>query len=842
MTPDATGPLDARIWVVAPPLDGAASAIFTGALRAAGLSVATVRVETLRPGDLAAQARIEAALKARKPLVTVALGNDALRFLVGDAYPADGIEALRGYLWDTRFGRVMGTVDPATVVTAWTPWRALLDFDMRRAKAEADAGAPPMAQREVTVVTTEQQASELHAAMQCSPLTAVDIENTKDNQLACVGFAPTPERAWVVPAHEEWQLELIRWLCENDCPKVLQNGQYDRFFLKWFNEIELRAQTFDTQLAWHALNPELAGKSVAVGARKARSTRTAKSLKFLSSIYTRDAWWKDYEFTSDMERYRLCGVDCCVTLDIAQKQAKQLDAEGLRHIHDFEVALLDPCLAMTTRGIRVDNERRLRMLAELEAERAPLTATLEAAGVAALAAHPERVPVAKAHLFSERRVCACCRNGKAKRTACWGCAGFAKKPTKRQLADVVDRIGDELHRGTLLQPCAKCGGAGAFVTACFSPSSPQQIAILLYDVLRLPKRMSGGKVTTDEEALKSLLAEAKPEAAELIRGILRLAKLDTIRAILERVAPGEDGRIRTVYNPAGTVTGRFASAETFLVTSTNLSNLPKREVTEAMFDVKSVFVPDDGCVFIEADLSGAEAWIAAACANDTDLIEKLKSGFKIHEWTAAHILTHMGKPTHMEDVTKEGFERQVFGKVPRHALGYGMQPVTLQREINFVADVTGIAVTKRQAQQIYDGYHALHPKLVPWWKVVLTRLIGGSITTTFGRRRTFYGRNRGEYLSETHRSAIAQEPQSTIADLLNRGLMRWWRQHDGRHGELLAQVYDSVLIQCKRERAPLVAQLVRRCLTEEIEVNGIRLTIPVDVKVLESWAVMEKAT
>jgi hypothetical protein len=48
-------------------------------------------------------------------------------------------------------------------------------------------------------------------------------------------------------------------------------------------------------------------------------------LRFLSSIYTRDRWWKDYDFESEHERYALCGKDCCVTLEIAEKQQRQLE-------------------------------------------------------------------------------------------------------------------------------------------------------------------------------------------------------------------------------------------------------------------------------------------------------------------------------------------------------------------------------------------------------------------------------------------------------------------------------------------------------------------------------------
>lgn len=120
-------------------------------------------------------------------------------------------------------------------------------------------------------------------------------------------------------------MDAIRALCESPVPKVLQNGQYDRFFLKRFAGIALRNQAFDTQLAWHALNPELAGKKTDVGHKKARSRRTAKSLRFLASIYLRVPYWKDYDFTTPEDRYTLCGRDVCNTLDIALKQAVQLE-------------------------------------------------------------------------------------------------------------------------------------------------------------------------------------------------------------------------------------------------------------------------------------------------------------------------------------------------------------------------------------------------------------------------------------------------------------------------------------------------------------------------------------
>jgi DNA polymerase I-like protein with 3'-5' exonuclease and polymerase domains len=516
---------------------------------------------------------------------------------------------------------------------------------------------------------------------------------------------------------------------------------------------------------------------------------------------------------------------------------------SLRAIHDFELALLDPCIAMASRGIRIDEARRTRMLADLTAERDAILPALETFVVELLGA-PEMAARlnGKAHLFRERRVCACCRNGKAKRAACWSCAGFEAKPTKKALteraaATILAATDDKpFDLDPILKPCAKCSGAGAFERTVYNPASPEQTKVVLYDLLRLPARTKDGKLTTDAKALKSLLAEAKPTAHAFITQLLRITKFDTIASILERIKPGPDGRIRCIYNPAGTETGRFASAESFLFPSTNLNNLPKKEVTDIKFDVRACCIPSEGGhVFVEADYSGAESWIVACCAQDHAFLDVLRSGVKPHRWTAARAL---GKPE--SEVTDQEY---MLYKTARHSLDGGMQWKTFMENVNFIADRTGVAITAAQAKETYANYHKLHPNLERvWWKWVQAQLVSShsSITTCFGRKRVFYGRNKGEWLGEAHREAIRCEPQSTIADLLNRGLLRWWRQHDGKVGRLLAQVYDSVLIEVPRERAQLAAQLVQRCLTEEIEVHGIRITVPVDVKILESWAVKEE--
>jgi len=76
----------------------------------------------------------------------------------------------------------------------------------------------------------------------------------------------------------------------------------------------------------NSLQPELAGAEDKARKKKKGgfSRRTQKSLAFLASVFTRESWWKDYDFHNTTDRYILCGKDCCVTLECAEKMEEML--------------------------------------------------------------------------------------------------------------------------------------------------------------------------------------------------------------------------------------------------------------------------------------------------------------------------------------------------------------------------------------------------------------------------------------------------------------------------------------------------------------------------------------
>lgn len=322
---------------VGAPFVGPAGNVLTKALTAAGLrredafSDNIVRAQPRgnewhahMPGAVTAGVTHWQELARRyRPKLIVAFGNEAFRVAMGGAADLPSITEARGYLWDGPFGRVLASVHPAAALREWKPWRALIDVDLRKAAAELRAGCPALPKREIHVVACcPGDADGLSDAIAEKALVAIDIENTRDFELACCGFAVSPNAAYVIPATHAWQRDLIRKLCESAAPKVLQNGAYDRYFLRKFCGVELRNVVFDTMLAWHVLQPEMAGQ----GQAKRGSKRTEKGLRFLASLYTREPYWKEYSFQNEAERWRLNGLDCCITLEVAQKMEQELEA------------------------------------------------------------------------------------------------------------------------------------------------------------------------------------------------------------------------------------------------------------------------------------------------------------------------------------------------------------------------------------------------------------------------------------------------------------------------------------------------------------------------------------
>ncbi|KKK68473.1 hypothetical protein LCGC14_2943700, partial [marine sediment metagenome] len=359
----------------------------------------------------------------------------------------------------------------------------LLTRDLERAKRECRTSAIQRPKRRVTVVSSREDARQCVVQLKRSKRLSFDIEIDGEQRLLCVGFSPSEHEAVVFPAQF---IDNISRLLESPWPrKLAANGQFDIHFLRTRNGIRVKGYRDDTQVAWHSCYPQLAGKQDDSSAQT-----TKKSVAFLASLFTLDAWWKDYD-TDEMGMYELCGRDCCIEFDIMEQLDKLVDDLDVRDIYRHSMGLVDPCVDTQKRGILVDEPLRKERLKQLDKRIGTIGAELNQLVGPILEENRDHE---RFKLFEDKWTCPCCRNGRLKRVECWSCAGFDRRPNKKSLGH------------TKLDVCRVCDGMGQRIATVFNPNSDTQVKILLYEFLKLPPRYSDGKLSGTTEKIRGLLA------------------------------------------------------------------------------------------------------------------------------------------------------------------------------------------------------------------------------------------------------------------------------------------------------------------------------------------------
>lgn len=234
--------------------------------------------------------RLYAEVREADPNIIIALGATAAWAFLHSR----GIRDIRGATATTcmattaRLGRsykVLPTYHPAAVAREWS-LRPVVIADLDKARRQSDTPDFVRPSREIWLRPSLLDLAnyERDYIMPASSL-AADIE-TKQDQIDCISFAPSPSTAIVIPFFLEngqnyWptlQEELIAWNYVRHWlatkPIDWQNGMFDMNVLWWRYGMTALARE-DPMLLHHAMQPEL-----------------EKGLGFLGSIYSEEASWK----------------------------------------------------------------------------------------------------------------------------------------------------------------------------------------------------------------------------------------------------------------------------------------------------------------------------------------------------------------------------------------------------------------------------------------------------------------------------------------------------------------------------------------------------------------------
>lgn len=331
-----------------------------------------------------------------------------------------------------------------------------------------------------------------------------------------------------------------------------------------------------------------------------------------------------------------------------------------------------------------------------------------------------------------------------------------------------------------------------------------------------------GKPTLDDMALKRISRAGKKGSVEA-RLIRNIRKTDKLLSSYFEVSLDADSRLRCGYKISGTSTGRLSSSATFFGTGTNLQNQPK------LF--KKYLTPDPGHLLIEIDLSQAEARVVAYVSGDANMIQSFESGIDCHSYNACQIFSRE-MPEFLEALQRgdsRAKEQRNLAKRIVHASNYDMGYKTFALQIE---------EPENRAKSLLEAYHRRFPGLKAWHRQIDQQIHRNrTLHNLHGRPKRFLG-NLDHNLAK---AAYAYIPQSTVAEQLNRGLVRLYEDPELNKFDFhfLATVHDSVLLQFKETDTTSVASFLSRAnelLDIPLHASGREFRIPCDAKIsFSNW-------
>ena len=345
----------------------------------------------------------------------------------------------------------------------------------------------------------------------------------------------------------------------------------------------------------------------------------------------------------------------------------------------------------------------------------------------------------------------------------------------------------------------------------FNINSPQQLGVILFEKMGIP----GGKKTKTGYSTAVDVLEKLSEDFPFVTKIMEYrtyAKLNSTYAEGLLAYIGEDSRIHGVFQQTVTATGRLSS------TDPNLQNIPIR--TEMGRHFRSVFIPKEGCVFLDADYSQIELRILAALSKDERLIEAYRMDRDIHKVTASQVF-HVP----LDEVTDE-LRRNA--KAVNFGIVYGISAFGLSE---------GLSIGRADAKEYIERYFTTYPKVKEYLdsEIAFARE-NGYVKTVFGRRRPVPEIHASNFMrrSFSERVAMNSPIQGTAADMMKIAMNSVYEELKRKElkSGIVLQVHDELLLEVPKEEL----DEVREILVSSME-NALTLPVPflVEAKTGKNW-------
>ena len=343
-------------------------------------------------------------------------------------------------------------------------------------------------------------------------------------------------------------------------------------------------------------------------------------------------------------------------------------------------------------------------------------------------------------------------------------------------------------------------------------NSTKQLGEILFEKMKLPvvKKTKSG-YSTDVDVLEKLKSE-DPIISEIL-DYRQLMKLNStyVEGLKPYINP-KTKRIHSFFHQTITATGRISSTEP------NLQNIPTR--FELGKQVRKIFKPEPGKVYIDADYSQIELRVLAHMSEDTHMVQAFKDGEDIHRQAASKVFK-----TPMEEVTKE---QRSNAKAVNFGIVYGISDFGLGEQLG---------ISRKIAKQYIEEYLQEYAGIKNFMDDMKEKAKEtGYVETLFNRRRYIPELKSNNYMVRQfgERAAMNTPIQGTAADIMKIAMINVYKKliEENLEAKIVLQVHDEMMIEAPLAEAEKVKEIVKT----EME-SAIKLNVPLiaEVSEAENW-------
>lgn len=337
-----------------------------------------------------------------------------------------------------------------------------------------------------------------------------------------------------------------------------------------------------------------------------------------------------------------------------------------------------------------------------------------------------------------------------------------------------------------------------------NPASPPEVAAYIYDELKLPVLPYFGR-STGKKAL-DYYKQFTPVVEKIIecRHLLKMkgTYLDGLAKFID-----DNWRIHPSFKLHAAVTGRISTEDP------SLMNVLKSK------GVKSLYLPEPGCLLAEADQKQMELRWYVVVAQDKILGDIIRSGGDPHQLVGDKASELVGKP-----IKRGTAKTAVFGRL------YGRQIESFIREYKF---------PREDALTLLNTIDSMFPGIKKYNMDVKEELKRGYVTSYFNRRRRF-GLITEKNKSEVFRQAVNDKIQSPASDtnlFVMLHLFGLWKRGESPIKPMWP-VHDSIL--CSIPDESYIPFLRKEIETYSKELVKGAMDFKVEIKVGSNWGNAEE--